>query len=411
MATLEIGSKDKTISYLNMVKTGARYKNENHSDVCEIKQSFGNSPWLSRQSDYYISISRFCVPLHSVPIIAAMPNAITVWRFQANHFHMNMVDGLGLQDTSHARWEPLFHALETEVDPNGDGVARIENDANIAARISIPACDTVYAFQRALRDLLGAQQVVWPPTGDGYYLQNILRITLGPDYKFNLFLRDDVHERFYVRFSEPFFKMCQFRETVVGLEDVQTDLYGRRFVAIDTVSAHRIWTYSPAPDAGQPPPPDEIFAIWEAPSSSADNINRIKKIVFTSDAQVKSEANTESSYRRFLVDFLITNPTTISYQMASKYFMPSITNDATEVTEELPGNQIYQADNPSGGRVQELISDAAMYEIAIHAYAQVWSFKKDRLEQIEIPLNAGSTFSCKLVFISRTDAKPDRHHV
>ena len=135
--------------------------------------------------------------------------------------------------------------------------------------------------------------------------------------------------------------------------------------------------------------------------------------MFTSGAQVKSEANTESAYRRFLVDFLITNPTQISYAMGSKYDMPPYQNDHTEVSEELPGNQIYQADNPSGGRLQELISDSPLYEIEVKAFAQVWSFKNDTMEQINIPLNAGSQFSVKLVFISRTDehTKPDRHHV
>mgnify|MGYP007063519846 CR=1 FL=1 len=100
------------------------------------------------------------------------------------------------------------------------------------------------------------------------------------------------------------------------------------------------------------------FILFEAAVHCADNINRIKRLVFMSDLQVKSEGNTATMFRRFLVDYVIENPTSISYKMGDKKRWPL--NDDTNITEELPSHRIYTAANPSGGRIQELISDAPL---------------------------------------------------
>ena len=81
MGSIEVGQPNKHLSYLNLSKTGLTYKNEGHQDFCEITMDFANSPWLQKQSDYLMSISRFTVPLHEVPIIDTMPAAIEVWPF------------------------------------------------------------------------------------------------------------------------------------------------------------------------------------------------------------------------------------------------------------------------------------------------------------------------------------------
>ena len=145
--------------------------------------------------------------------------------------------------------------------------------------------------------------------------------------------------------------------------------------------------------------------------TAADNINRIKRLVFTSDLMVKSESNTESGYRRFLVDYILEGPTTINYRLTSPYTWPSRDHgdDFTDVAEELPAHRVYTCNNPSGGRLQELISPSPLYELTVRCFAQVWSFAEDRLELIDIPITAGSTYSVKMVFISRSNEieRPD----
>ena len=78
MASLEIGQDNKSISYMNLSKTGTQAKNTKHTDDCSIKHTFGSQPWLDKQSNWLVAITRFCVPLHSVPIISEMNNAIRI---------------------------------------------------------------------------------------------------------------------------------------------------------------------------------------------------------------------------------------------------------------------------------------------------------------------------------------------
>ena len=137
-----------------------------------------------------------------------------------------------------------------------------------------------------------------------------------------------------------------------------------------------------------------------------------------SDLQVKSEGNTSSMFRRFLVDYVIENPTTINYKLGDKKRWPL--SDDTNVTEELPSHRIYTAANPSGGRIQELISDAPLYELTVKCMAQVFDFaaedRRKSLKMVDIPVSAGSIFSCKVVFFSknegsvRPDERDDAHH-
>ena len=171
MASLEIGNKTSTISYLNMVRSGIKYRSQDHSDVCEIKQEFGNSPWLTKQSDYYIAISRFCVPLHSVPIIAAMEDAIQVYQFP-NVAPFNV--GNMPPNAQHNTW---INAYFNE-NPGGTNIEDPVN-GNLLATIDLPACDTVYQFQRVIRDKLAAEQINHVNAVGAYSLGDMLRIVLG----------------------------------------------------------------------------------------------------------------------------------------------------------------------------------------------------------------------------------------
>ncbi len=276
----------------------------------------------------------------------------------------------------------------------------------------------------------------WTITQVDVPMSDVLRVTMSPDYKVVLSMNEKLKDQYYVKLSKALFRMCQFKETVFndGLDLLFNDaswpmshLPGRRFIVVTTDEQLPLilamkWhdTNQKFGHTGQPTGDafDDYFYLFEAPVHCADNINRIKRLVFMSDLQVKSEGNTSSMFRRFLVDYVIENPTKISYKLGDKKRWPL--DDDTNVTEELPSHRIYTAANPSGGRIQELISDAPLYELTVKCMAQVFDFaaedRRKSLKMIDIPVSAGSIFSCKVVFFSknegsvRPDERDDAHH-
>jgi hypothetical protein len=411
MASLEIGQSNKSISYMNLSKTGTRYKNEDHGDECSIKHTFGSRPWLDKQSDWLVCITRFCVPLHSIPIIAAMPDAIQILALREDQ-NLALNFTFPPQNANrHDVWmnENDGKLMDLERPADQDGYRNMVADPeNLLHSINLPASDTMYEFLRSVRDSLAnieLEQINNTKASD------VIRIVLGPNFKFSVLILGDWRTKIYLRLGESFFKMSQFLESLnpVNPDDhqpnhnMQVDLVGRRFLGISQTGAFG-WT-----DEN-----DQTWCIWESVMSCADTINRIKKLVFTSDLQVRSESDTQSSYRRFLVDYLIENPTKISYALKNKYYMPEpLEDDAVTISEEVPAHRIYTSSNASGGRWQSLISDAPLYELTVRCFAQVWNFEKNTMEQIPIPVNAGATFSAKLVFINKSDSqhKPDKHMV
>ena len=67
--SLELGGKNKKISYLNLQKSGREASND-EEEMCTVTLNF-NTPFLSKQDDYLCAVSRFSVPLTQVPTIAA----------------------------------------------------------------------------------------------------------------------------------------------------------------------------------------------------------------------------------------------------------------------------------------------------------------------------------------------------
>ena len=464
MGSIEVGQPNKHLSYLNLSKTGLTYKNEGHQDFCEITMDFANSPWLQKQSDYLMSISRFTVPLHEVPIIDTMPAAIEVWPFpHLKDDNTKWESSEFLRNAGDAREPGHDHRDEYDVWANGpyswntffpqwetyrfEGAAihnaghpddlRLVSGAEYS--IDLNSCTTVYEWIRMLRDKLRHKMIrlynkeshlgAWNITQEDVPMSDVLRVTMSPDYKVVLSMNGKLKDQYYVKLSKALFRMCQFKETVFndGLDLLFNDaswpmshLPGRRFMVATTDEQLPLilamkWkdTNQKFGHTGQPTGDafDDYFYLFEAPVHCADNINRIKRLVFMSDLQVKSEGNTSSMFRRFLVDYVIENPTTINYKLGDKKRWPL--SDDTNVTEELPSHRIYTAANPSGGRIQELISDAPLYELTVKCMAQVFDFaaedRRKSLKMVDIPVSAGSIFSCKVVFFSKNEGsvRPD----
>ena len=73
--TTEIGTKNKTIKYINIHKEGLTAE-----DTIDVDNRW-TTPILDKQSDYLVAISRFEVPLNRVPVTAQMDNCIEIFRY------------------------------------------------------------------------------------------------------------------------------------------------------------------------------------------------------------------------------------------------------------------------------------------------------------------------------------------
>ena len=68
--TTEVGTKNKTIKYINIHKEGILSE-----DTIDVDNRW-DSPMLDKQSDYLVAITRFEVPLNRVPVTMQMKNCI-----------------------------------------------------------------------------------------------------------------------------------------------------------------------------------------------------------------------------------------------------------------------------------------------------------------------------------------------
>ena len=68
--SLELGGKNKSILYLNMVKSGMESSNDPTQDeICTVSSRFANQPFMKDQSKYLCAVTRFSVPLVQVHTI------------------------------------------------------------------------------------------------------------------------------------------------------------------------------------------------------------------------------------------------------------------------------------------------------------------------------------------------------
>ena len=191
MASLEIGQSNKSISYMNLSKTGTRYKNEDHGDECSIKHTFGSRPWLDKQSDWLVCITRFCVPLHSIPIIDAMPDAIQILALRADKDLTQNYDFGGVQHPNrHDVWlndvNGILMDLERPADPDDQHRNMVDDPDNLLHSVDLPTSDTVYEFLRSVRDSLANKQLDVDTKAS-----DVIRIVLGPNFKFSVLIRGD----------------------------------------------------------------------------------------------------------------------------------------------------------------------------------------------------------------------------
>ena len=291
-------------------------------------------------------------------------------------------------------------------------------------------------------------------------LSERIKFALTPDMKFQVMINDDLYQdHLYVKMSNAMFRMLQFQVTPPDqVVSPLTSHQGRRFHGYKfTSETQQINAHDKQATMGT-----SVQAILSEinqrgrtsgdgiPVEGADDIDptfisedrdrfrprfvchtahmccadatRLRELVFISDVAVKSEGNAESTYKRFLCDYQIFNPTTFSYNInltSNSDPYAALTQNishASTVTEVLPSHRIYASENASAGRWQELVVPAPLYEIEVRALVKCWDYENNRYETEEIPLPAGMQYSVKLVFVSRENhvvsvsEKPNTFH-
>ena len=113
---------------------------------------------------------------------------------------------------------------------------------------------------------------------------------------------------------------------------------------------------------------------------------------------------TGGGYRRALTDFSIPVQTGFSWNAK--------TYAAETVSENAASEYTFANANPSSGRLLILTDPSPLYEFTLEVHAKCWNFETEQFDMLPIPLPPGSTFSCKLVFISRNEVhdreRPDK---
>ena len=275
------------------------------------------------------------------------------------------------------------------------------------------------------------------------------KIHMCADYTFEVTMNHAFAQNFYIKMSKALFNMLQFKEIENELFD-RMNLPGRRFMGSRTINATSILTLAASKpnyrrssrlvsseyetasglrlatpqsgaaltaqvaahvhttrqrtlDLGEITVLDYV-TTFSSPVSAADTISRIKSLQFSSSLPTTSEGSTGGTYRRLLTDFIIPVNTNFSWNTDSLV--------ANTVSENAACEYSYNNPNPSSGRLLMMLDPSPLYELKLSVKAKCWDFDRECFVIEPIPLPQGSTFSCKLVFISRNEiserSRPDK---
>ena len=176
--SLELGGKNKSILYLNMVKSGMESNNDPSQDeFCTVSSRFANTPFLSDQSKYLCAVTRFSVPLMQVHTIA--DTGFTYFSYTDADLdaiaaqHTDRIDEK-LEDAD-KRKEALDLMEEGVALPDGEPYATAKASGQttkdfFGTRVDIKACFSFYEFLDKIQQKLLATKI---------------------DPKYNLFLNGD----------------------------------------------------------------------------------------------------------------------------------------------------------------------------------------------------------------------------
>ena len=536
--SVEIGSKSKSVQYINVHK-----ESRSSSEFCSTDDRW-TMPQLHKQSDYLVALSRFEVPMNKVAITAAMTNCIQIFRYNNEtttpaitddlQFNRN-VEHVGLTDQQIANgdkvtWEDGNAFLDAcEQLPPGQGTTNDLPDVeayNLTVNapgshtIDMPECFSVYEFVKKLNAQImeallmnEGEFMIRPKAYIGNVLQNdgsynagdetdganyrhisnvanrnlfgnaagdqpmsteepiaFFKIEIDSDSTFSVKMNHRFARWYYIKMSQELFDMLQFTETPTAEFD-RTGLPGRRFMGDRFIRQNHAVTEFASDSNGvvgrrndwfptiflstlQARSPKYSFdrrgfinwfpmgtvkaaaadtsalssvahqrlegireyvsnfvTSFTASASAADSIVRIKSLVFSSSLATTSESSSGNTYRRVMSDFTMPVANSFSWNPHSMSTTPV---SGGSISENAPAEISYQNSNPSAGRWLNLSDPSPLYELKMDVHAKCWNFQTRSFDLVPIPLPAGSTFTCKLVFISNNELygreKPDQIH-
>ena len=259
----------------------------------------------------------------------------------------------------------------------------------------------------------------------------LFEIKMDADFTFRVEMNDAFASRYYIKMSKALFNMLGFVE---GFSDdfERTDLPGRRFMGDRDIHHKGIMSFSLEQLQGLDPPyvftdkqiqmsipltqqiaandlvdrtrnftvrtqtviERQAITSFVAPTSAADTFNRIKSVVFSSSLVTSSEGASGNTYRRLLTDFTVPVQTTFNFD--TETLSPS------GVSENAASEYTFNA-APSEARWLIITDPSPLYELSLTAMAKCWNFETSEFELEHIPLPIAGTFTCKLVFISRSE--------
>ena len=457
-----IGIPSRSIRYLNIHKEG-----KNNTEECSVDARW-TSPLLEKQDNYLVAITRFEVPMNRVPITQALTDCIEIYKYSETHpasftvpeqnsypaIRQNqniedmMMNGQEMSNWLNF-WERKVHAVE---------------------KVSVEACHTVYSFLNTLnskinRVLLGSDRIlprIHPRETGPFYNEfhysdgskaggappnAYFRISMNADFTFRVEMNFKFADKYYIKMSKALFNMLGFKEGPIADDyNFRMNFIGRRFMGgriKDGAAQHppyhnhgRFVNFSIDPGSqlgqssqtlfGQPGGTrlelhedvgqlavtrganvQTSLAVFVAPVSAADTINRVKKITFTSSLATTSDADAGGdvgTYRRVLTDFTVPVKTSFSFN--------PLTGIAGDINENAASEYSFNNPNPSAGRFLQITDPSPLYELKLSAQAKCWNFEKNQFELENIPLPIAGTFTVKMVFISRSELhrreRPDR---
>ena len=464
--SLELGGTNKNISYLNLQKSGEEADNDPAQEQhCSVSIKF-RTPFLAKQDEYLCAVTRFSVPLSQVPSIKGM-------RFEVKR-HMTDMSATGLN----ADGSPISELLPCvqdgqEQDRTIIDVGDCYTFNGFLRKIEEALKNTFIEanYTEVGQDIdgqpsyLAVADVVEFNANRAHRLSERIKMTITPDFRFRVWICNDGYgDDLMVQMSRGMFHMTQFNVSPNALGPYKTHI-NHTFIggplnhASPKIrdSQEGSLAVNVAGTSGYVPRTDQrlnwqgriqneeaflvgvlegenmTYGVTEVPLArrwtvhtaqmSCADYNRCREIVFVSDMAVKSEGNTSGGYKRFLCDYQITDNTRFSYQVgdfqnsdpygpATSHYLPS----SSTLTETLPSHRIYQSQNASAGRWQDLTLPVALYEVEVRARVRCWDYETSKYVMEDIPLPAGSQYSVKLIFVSKKNffdaavSQTDRYH-
>ena len=266
--SLELGGKDKSILYLNLIKSGEESLNDpSVTHKCTVTANFAQclKPFVQDQSKYLCAVTRFSVPLIEVPIIN--PTYFDVYQYEDAEFDQwQTTAGLAPIAPYTNEQEQLANIETLAVRKHMYLRTYVENPANAGnhhvARINTRAHYTFYEFMDEIASKLQytyAQSFYDTNTGDPnrrvtdtlqgappniimsqrfISLSERIKMSVSNTLKFKIQITDDLFtKRWYVKLSNGMFNMLQFNQTPVNRIDTRnmhphSQLLDRRFQGI-----------------------------------------------------------------------------------------------------------------------------------------------------------------------------------